>query len=107
MLFQKVTEFYSTPINEGSDKIQVHCFGGLLVDYVKRQIAALPATRPDKPHDVFLIKDLRNGIDFEYEKSMLYWNEDLGLTIPTFYVISDRKLTHVSSSAIRGLEKFK
>ena len=54
-----------------------------------------------------IIKGLRNIQDFEYEKIQQYWNEDLGQTIPTFYVISDRKLTHISSSAIRMIDKIK
>jgi len=54
-----------------------------------------------------IIKGLRNGQDFEYEKNQQYWNEDLGISIPTFYIISNRNLCHISSSAIRGLEKFK
>ena len=36
-----------------------------------------------------------------------YWNEDLGQTIPTFYVISGRDKCHISSSAIRAINKFK
>lgn len=54
-----------------------------------------------------VIKGLRNGQDLEYETAMQYWNEDLGITIPTFYVITDRKFRHISSSAIRQVEKFK
>ncbi len=54
-----------------------------------------------------IIKGLRNAQDLEYETVQQYWNEDLGITIPTFYVITDRNLRHISSSAIRAVEKFK
>ena len=54
-----------------------------------------------------VIKGLRNAQDLEYETTQQYWNEDLGIEIPTFYVITDRKLRHISSSAIRQVEKFK
>ena len=54
-----------------------------------------------------IIKGLRNGRDLEYEKDQQYWNEDLGIEIPTFYIIADRKLAHISSSAIKSIEKFK
>lgn len=54
-----------------------------------------------------IIKGLRNGQDLEYETSMKYWNEDLGLKIPTCYFICNRNLRHISSSAIRQVEKFK
>jgi phosphopantetheine adenylyltransferase len=39
------------------------------------------------------------------EKTQQYHNEDLGLVIPTYYIVSDRHLVHVSSSAIRMIEK--
>lgn len=54
-----------------------------------------------------VIRGLRNGQDLEYERTQQYWNEDLGLKIPTVYYITDRKLIHISSSAIRTVEKFK
>jgi len=54
-----------------------------------------------------IIRGLRNGQDFEYEKTQQYWNEDLGCKAPTVYFISDRILTHISSSAIRAVGRFK
>lgn len=59
------------------------------------------------PNSCAIIKGLRNAQDLEYETIQQYWNEDLGIEIPTFYVITDRKLRHISSSAIRAVEKFK
>lgn len=54
-----------------------------------------------------VVRGLRNGNDLQYEQNMLYWNEDLGLSIPTVFFICDRKLGHISSSAIRGLNGIK
>ena len=54
-----------------------------------------------------VIRGLRDANDFEFEKKQQYWNEDLGILIPTLYIICDRKLSHISSSAIRQIEKFK
>jgi phosphopantetheine adenylyltransferase len=53
---------------------------------------------------VAVIRGLRNGADFEAEKCMQYWNEDLGLLIPQVHLISDRSLVHISSSAIRQIK---
>lgn len=75
--------------------VEVHCFAGLLVDYVKEM-------KPDA-----IIRGLRNASDLEFEKTQQYWNEDLGITAPTFYVVTDRKLSHISSSAIRMVNSFK
>lgn len=51
-----------------------------------------------------IIKGIRNGIDFEYEKMQQYWNEDLGIVIPTVYIIAGRTTSHISSSAIRQIQ---
>ena len=69
----------------------------LLVDLIAKS-----KRRPDA-----VIRGLRNGQDFEYERIQQYWNEDLGINIPTIYFVSDRKLVHISSSAIRIVEGLK
>jgi len=75
--------------------VEVHCFDGLLADYVKET----------KAHAI--VRGLRSSNDFEYEKVQQYWNEDLGIVVPVVYFMSDRKLTHISSSAVRMIEKMK
>jgi pantetheine-phosphate adenylyltransferase len=52
-----------------------------------------------------IIRGLRNGNDLQYEMNQQYWNEDVGIKIPFVYFITDRSLAHVSSSAIRMIEK--
>jgi pantetheine-phosphate adenylyltransferase len=64
----------------------------LLADYIKQ-------FHPDR--FAALLRGLRNGHDLQYEMNLQYWNEDLGMTLPVFYVICDRTLAHVSSSAIK------
>jgi pantetheine-phosphate adenylyltransferase len=70
-------------------------FEGLLKDFVTKVGACA------------VIKGLRNENDFRYELEQQYWNEDIGLQVPTTYVITDRNLVHISSSAIRMLERLK
>lgn len=76
-------------------KVEIIPEGMLLVDFIK-----------DRSIDA-IIRGLRNGNDLQYEQNMLYWNEDLGLEVPTVHFICDRKLGHISSSAIRGLNGIK
>jgi len=57
---------------------------------------------PSKPQAV--IRGLRNGHDLQYEMNQQYWNEDVGVEVPFAYFITDRKLSHVSSSAIRQVQ---
>lgn len=54
-----------------------------------------------------VIRGLRNGDDLQYEMNQQYWYEDLGLEIPVVYFITDRTLSHISSSAIRQIESIK
>jgi phosphopantetheine adenylyltransferase len=54
-----------------------------------------------------VIRGLRNGSDLQYETNQQYWNEDLGISVPTVYFICDRNLGHISSSAIRQIATFK
>ena len=52
-----------------------------------------------------IIRGLRNGNDLQYEMNNQYWNEDVGITVPFVYFITDRSLAHVSSSSIRTINK--
>jgi pantetheine-phosphate adenylyltransferase len=78
-------------------RLIIDSYSGKLVDYINSHRETIDA----------VIKGLRNTTDFEYEKIQQYWNEDLGVYIPTFYIISDRSMVHLSSSAIRTVEKLK
>ena len=75
---------------ESDRRIAVVPFSGLLVDFIKDTGATA------------IVRGIRNGVDLEYERTQQYWNEDLGIKIPTVCFITDRKLTHISSSAIRA-----
>jgi len=52
-----------------------------------------------------IIRGLRNGHDLQYEMNQQYWNEDLGLNVPVVYFICDRKLSHISSSMVKLVNK--
>jgi pantetheine-phosphate adenylyltransferase len=56
---------------------------------------------------IAVVRGLRNTQDLCGEQIQQYYNEDLGLKIPTLFLIADRKLVHVSSSAIRAIEAYK
>lgn len=79
-------------------KVQNVKYSTLLVDFIdahpELEISAV-------------IKGIRDGKDLDYERVQQYWNEDLGLKVPTVYFVSDRTLVHISSSAIRAVERFK
>ena len=87
-------------------KVEIEDFEGMLSEFIEFTTIESAVSSGDV-EDFAIIKGLRNGQDLEYEKNQQYWNEDLGVLIPFFYIISDRNNCHISSSAIRGLEKFK
>ena len=74
------------------DRVTLTSFTGMLCEFAK---TVKPAA---------LIRGLRNGNDLQYEMNQLYWNEDLGVIVPTAYFICDRNLSHVSSSALREIK---
>ena len=91
--------------NEQEPRIKLIHFTGLLVDFVKELETGRNGGKPIKVDAI--IRGLRNGHDLQYEQNQQYWNEDLGLIIPIIYFICDRKLSHISSSVLRQLDKLK
>ena len=58
-----------------------------------------------------IIRGLRSGYDLDYEAQQMYWHEDLAELygqppLNFIYFMCDRGLSHVSSSAIRGIQSF-
>lgn len=89
-----------------SPRVSVIHFGGLLADFIKGLKDGSRLHGRTVQVDA-IIRGLRNGHDLQYEMNQQYWNEDLGLDIPVVYFICDRKLSHISSSIIRSLKKFR
>lgn len=95
-ILDKVKEF-------GLQNVSVWEFEGLLVDFINGL-----NEHPKELGDIkAVIRGLRNGVDLQYEMNLQYNNEDLGLKIPIVYFITDRSLSHISSSAIREIERFR
>jgi len=53
-----------------------------------------------------VIRGIRNGDDLSKEQMQQYWYEDLGMKVPVVYFVSDRTLVHMSSSAVKLVNKF-
>ena len=75
-------------------------FNGLLSEYLKE------AQKKGLEYCA-IVRGLRNGYDLQYEQNQQYWYEDLGIKIPIVYFITDRKLGHISSTAIRAINDAK
>jgi pantetheine-phosphate adenylyltransferase len=77
---------------------QIEHFGGLLTGYL---------TSKEEHADVVLVRGLRNGDDLGYEVNQLRFMEDMKPGLKVVFIRCDMQFEHISSSAIRNLEKIK
>lgn len=82
-------------------QVQVIVYPGLLVEEIAHR------NKHYVNPIIAVVRGLRNTQDLCGEQIQQYYNEDLGLKIPTVFFIADKKLVHISSSAIRAIEAFK
>ena len=75
------------------DRVKFDYFSGFLVDYVEK----IGATA--------VFRGIRGVDDIGHEMVQQFWNEDLGMTIPTYLVMADRGTQHISSSVIKQVDK--
>ncbi len=74
-------------------KIEILTYQGLTIDFcIKKNIK-------------FIIRGVRDCIDFEYEKKMSFMNEDLNNTITTFLIPCSKEFSGISSTLIKSLIK--
>jgi len=71
-------------------------FTGLLTDYL---------TEKEETADITLVRGLRNGDDLDYEVNQLRFMEDMKPELKVVFIRCDKQYEHISSSAIRNLEK--
>ena len=90
---EKRFEFVSTTF-DNIKKIDVKIYGGLTVDFCKKNDAQ------------FIIRGLRNPADFEFEKSIALTNREM-TGIETIFFLTDSKNSFISSSIVRDLIKNK
>ncbi len=77
---------------------QVDTYIGLVTDYI--------ASVENDKVDVTLVRGLRNGDDLDYESNQLSFIQDIKPDVKVVYIPCDKKYEHISSTAIRNLEKF-
>lgn len=53
-----------------------------------------------------IVRGLRNEKDFCDEQTLQYIYEDMGIKMPIFFIIADKSLVHVSSSALLAMNKY-
>lgn len=78
---------------ENLNNIQVATFSGLTVDFCKENNAN------------FIIRGLRNTLDFEYEKTIALMNKKLNPNVETILLYTDPEYSMISSSTVRDILK--
>ncbi len=71
--------------------VEVAVYEGLTVDFCRKVMAQ------------FILRGLRNPLDFQYEKDIAEANRRLAPEIETVFLLSSPELAHVSSSLVREL----
>ena len=56
--------------------------------------------------DVTLVRGLRNGYDLDYEMNQYQFLQKFKPDIKVVYIPCDKQFEHISSSALRGIQKF-
>lgn len=74
--------------------LEIDCFTGLLVDYVK-----------EKNVDV-IVKGLRAVSDFEYEFQMALMNKKLNPQVETIFMMTSSEFSYLSSSLVKEVFRF-
>jgi pantetheine-phosphate adenylyltransferase len=74
-------------------KVEVVTFTGLTVDLCKQQGAN------------FILRGLRNGTDFDYEKAIAHMNTSLVNTIETVFMLTEPQYENISSTIVREIRK--
>jgi pantetheine-phosphate adenylyltransferase/dephospho-CoA kinase len=75
------------------DRVTVEYYKGLLTDFAyENQVSTI-------------IRGARNSMDFDFEKMLTDINHGLSMHLDTFILVADQKLSHISSSVVRELQK--
>lgn len=76
------------------ENVQVKCFKGLLIDFLKENDANV------------ILKGLRAVSDFEYEFKMALMNNKLDPNIETVFMMTSAEYSYLSSSSVKQVAKF-
>lgn len=75
--------------------VDVECFSGLLVDYLK------------KKNIKFVVRGLRAMSDFDREFQMAVVNKDLTPDVETIFIVTDKKYFYLNSTLVKELAKYR
>ncbi len=74
-----------------TDQVEVKSFSGLTVDFCKEESAR------------FILRGLRDGKDFDYERSIAMMNREISDEVETYFLITDPEYTAINASIVRDI----
>ncbi|MCL6259950.1 pantetheine-phosphate adenylyltransferase [Aquiflexum sp. TKW24L] len=89
MMVEKISSLYA-----GNERVKVLVYNELTTSFAKKQGAQ------------FLIRGLRNTIDFEYENTISQMNRNLNPELETVFLITSPQYANVSSTIIREVHRY-
>jgi len=95
----QIASRYPLPVKflEDSLGVKTTSYDTLLIDMIKQQ---------EEQYNVTLVRGLRNGADLDYEQNIVAFLRGMYPRIKILAFYCDPKFRHISSSALRGIEKF-
>ena len=78
---------------ENTDQVEVKSFTGLTVEFCKQEGAD------------YILRGLRDGKDFDYERSIAMMNRDISKSIETYFLITDPEYTAINASIVRDIAR--
>ncbi len=79
---------------EGMENVEVDCYKGLLIEYVKQKNSRI------------IIKGLRAISDFEFEFQMALINRKMDSNIETMFMMTNSKFSYLSSSIVKEVAAY-
>lgn len=81
-------------IYKNQPKIKIRTYSGLTVDFCKAENIS------------FIVRGLRNSVDFEYERSIAHLNKSMDNDLETIFLATTPENSSVSSTIVREIVKF-
>ena len=78
---------------ESSPQVEVKHFTGLTVEFCKQENAN------------YILRGLRDGKDFDYERSIAMMNREISKSIETYFLITDPEHTAINASIVRDIAR--
>lgn len=97
----------STPNDSLDRALEIANKTGRNVEVYTTFLHELVEKKESEGYHVVVVRGLRNGADLDYEVNQMRFINDFKKDVNVVYITCDKQYEHISSSAIRNLQKFR